>query len=118
MAREVTHESTGPLRIDGAEIDERGGSVLLCRCGLSAEYPFCDGAHEATRDEAARTLSRYDGDTERREVVEVAVDGDEDGDREVVSVLADDVDDTEETDDMEETDAAGGTEPERTGENG
>jgi len=78
MAREVTHESTGPLRIDEAEIDERGGSVLLCRCGLSAAYPFCDGAHEVTRDEAEGRLYRYDGDGDRREIAEVVVvDGDD-----------------------------------------
>lgn len=124
MAREVTHEPTGPLRIDEAEIDEHGGSVLLCRCGLSAQYPFCDGTHEATRDEAARTLYRYDGDGDgdRREIsAVVAVDGDEDGDREVVPVLADAVDDAEDVDDAEETDdvdPAGGEEPERTDEPG
>jgi CDGSH-type Zn-finger protein len=80
MAREVTHEATGPLRIDEAELVERGGSVMLCRCGLSSEYPFCDGSHEATRDEDEGRLYRYDGDGDgdRREIAEVVVvDGDD-----------------------------------------
>ncbi|WP_380676407.1 CDGSH iron-sulfur domain-containing protein [Salinigranum sp. GCM10025319] len=92
MVREVTHDATGPLRIDEAEIDERGGSVMLCRCGLSAEYPFCDASHEATRDEREGRLYRYEGD-DRREIAEVVVvDGDEDGD------------DTDDTDDAGERD--------------
>ncbi|WP_152040920.1 CDGSH iron-sulfur domain-containing protein [Salinigranum salinum] len=74
MAREITHEATGPLRIDAEKIEERGGSVLVCRCGLSAAYPFCDGSHGATDDEVDGRLYEYAGDDdegERREIVEV-----------------------------------------------
>jgi CDGSH-type Zn-finger protein len=74
MAREITHEATGPLRLDAGEIEARGGSVLVCRCGLSAAYPFCDDSHEATRDEVDGRLYEYAGDDdegERREIVEV-----------------------------------------------
>lgn len=47
--------NNGPLRIegdfsisahDGAEFGLGGRSVIsLCRCGLSENKPFCDGAH-------------------------------------------------------------------------
>ena len=45
----------GPYRVDGEGvtiIDWQGqkyaakdGNVVLCRCGASANKPFCDGAH-------------------------------------------------------------------------
>ena len=99
MAREVTHDATGPLRIDEAELVERGGSVMLCRCGHSAEYPFCDGSHEATHDEPEGRLYRYDGD-DRREIAEVVVvDGDDENEDEVC-----DVDGADSTGDADEHD--------------
>ena len=49
----------GPYRIDGEGvtiIDWQGqkyaakdGNVVLCRCGASANKPFCDGAHSRIR---------------------------------------------------------------------
>jgi len=30
---------------DGLE-EQRDGTVALCRCGLSAKKPFCDGSHK------------------------------------------------------------------------
>ena len=52
----VTVRNNGPLRLEGASItilDESGKEwglagrtlVSLCRCGQSANKPFCDGAH-------------------------------------------------------------------------
>lgn len=43
----------GPLRISGqVEIVDKDGAVVfegdktaICRCGLSAKKPFCDGTH-------------------------------------------------------------------------
>jgi CDGSH-type Zn-finger protein len=39
----------GPITIDdvdGNPIRTSEGSVALCRCGLSADKPFCDGSHK------------------------------------------------------------------------
>jgi CDGSH-type Zn-finger protein len=39
---------TGPLELvdpDGRPIEPPGEQVYLCRCGRSANKPFCDGTH-------------------------------------------------------------------------
>jgi CDGSH-type Zn-finger protein len=41
----------GPFRIldqDGVEIANERATVALCRCGLSARKPFCDGSHSVS----------------------------------------------------------------------
>jgi CDGSH-type Zn-finger protein len=61
--------SNGPLRVTGAfEISDPAGAkfdlagrttISLCRCGHSANKPFCDGAHNTAAfksDEKARAL--------------------------------------------------------------
>jgi CDGSH-type Zn-finger protein len=73
MAREVTHEATGPIRLDESDIDEEKGDVAVCLCGLSEEYPFCDGSHRVTEDEADDAVYKYESDDpedERREIEE------------------------------------------------
>ena len=74
MAREVTHEATGPLRLDEDDLDDEKGDVAVCLCGLSEEYPFCDGSHRATEDEEADVRYKYEDDSpggERREIEEI-----------------------------------------------
>ncbi|MEE8585602.1 MAG: CDGSH iron-sulfur domain-containing protein [Acidobacteriota bacterium] len=54
---EITCRKNGPLRIsgdfkildaDGNEFDLAGRKVIsLCRCGQSANSPFCDGSHKS-----------------------------------------------------------------------
>lgn len=46
MARIVELHDHGPLNL---KTDE--GPVAVCRCGLSADWPYCDGSHKKTRDE-------------------------------------------------------------------
>jgi CDGSH-type Zn-finger protein len=52
----VTPYPDGPLLVrgdvdilgpDGAPLPRRRRTVALCRCGLSALKPFCDGSHKA-----------------------------------------------------------------------
>lgn len=57
MAIEITSKPNGPYVISG-DVSElalkdgagnpyefKGSKVFLCRCGASANKPFCDGAH-------------------------------------------------------------------------
>jgi CDGSH-type Zn-finger protein len=58
MATKITPFSNGPLRIEGdftihdptgAQFGLAGRTVIsLCRCGQSANKPFCDGSHGRT----------------------------------------------------------------------
>jgi CDGSH-type Zn-finger protein len=69
--REVTHEATGPVRLDESDIDDQYGDIAICLCGLSDEQPFCDGSHRTTEDEALDVRYKYEGDSadgERRAV--------------------------------------------------
>lgn len=55
MATKITPLDNGPIRIEGEfEIFDGKGNqfglggrtvISLCRCGLSANKPFCDGSH-------------------------------------------------------------------------
>ncbi|WP_101296704.1 CDGSH iron-sulfur domain-containing protein [Halegenticoccus soli] len=77
MAREVTHTERGPLIVGPEDIDEEKGDVAICLCGLSDDYPFCDGSHRATESEEEGVRYRYEGG-ERREIarIEYAEEGD------------------------------------------
>jgi CDGSH-type Zn-finger protein len=56
MPAKITCNHNGPLRIEGEfEIVDPNGAafglagrkvISLCRCGLSENKPFCDGAHK------------------------------------------------------------------------
>ncbi|GIF77772.1 CDGSH iron-sulfur domain-containing protein [Asanoa siamensis] len=60
-AATVTPYPDGPLllrgdfemvTVDGETIETRRSTVALCRCGMSAIKPFCDGTHRTTRFKA------------------------------------------------------------------
>lgn len=71
MSRLIEHEATGPRRVDETDIDDEKGDIAICLCGLSADYPFCDGSHRTTTDERLDVVYRYeddDDDNPRREV--------------------------------------------------
>lgn len=53
----ITAYPDGPLLVrgdvelrsaDGEPVPARRRTVALCRCGMSALKPFCDGTHKAT----------------------------------------------------------------------
>jgi CDGSH-type Zn-finger protein len=71
MTRLIDHDATGPRTLDAADIDEEKGDIAVCQCGLSDAFPFCDGTHRETLDEAAGTRYRYveeGGELVRRQV--------------------------------------------------
>jgi len=74
MAREITHDATGPLFVDEDDIDDEKGDIAVCPCGLSNDYPFCDGSHRVTEDEREGVVYKYeddDPDRPRRPIVEM-----------------------------------------------
>ncbi|OLZ41981.1 (Fe-S) protein [Natrinema saccharevitans] len=70
MTRLVELEANGPRKLEPDDIDDEKGDVAVCQCGLSDDFPFCDGSHRRTRDEADGTTYVYE-DGQRREVKRV-----------------------------------------------
>jgi CDGSH-type Zn-finger protein len=58
MPRIVRFEATGPIRIDPQD-----KPVFVCACGLSANFPFCDGKHKICKDEDPAKVYRYNPET-------------------------------------------------------
>ncbi len=77
MTRLVELEATGPRKLEPEDIDDEKGDVAVCQCGLSDDFPFCDGSHRRTRDEEEGTTYVYE-DGERREVERVVTADEED----------------------------------------
>ena len=44
MARMIKHEATGPYEVKASD-----KSTWICMCGLSKNYPLCDGTHKVCR---------------------------------------------------------------------
>ncbi len=56
MARIIIHTAKAPHVFN----TPKGDTVAVCMCGLSQKYPFCDGSHKKTTDEADNVLYVYD----------------------------------------------------------
>jgi len=60
MPRLVRFEADGPVRIDPQD-----KPVFVCGCGLTKNFPMCDGSHKACKSEENGTLYVYDAERER-----------------------------------------------------
>ena len=67
MAREIIHDAEGPLLIDEGDLEEQGGTVAICECGLSANKPYCDGSHAVTAEEKDGKVYKYENDDDEGE---------------------------------------------------
>lgn len=63
MPRLVRHDLTGPIRVEPQD-----KPIFICACGLTRNFPFCDGSHKACKDEEQGAVYVYDA--ELRRVVE------------------------------------------------
>ncbi|RME75313.1 MAG: CDGSH iron-sulfur domain-containing protein [Chloroflexi bacterium] len=65
MAKQIKGRENGPYLIegtatyvdaDGNEQTTQGTTIALCRCGGSANKPFCDGTHRKINFEAPEII--------------------------------------------------------------
>ncbi len=69
MARIIIHKAKKPL----VHKTESGDTVAICMCGLSSNYPFCDGSHKMTAEEEEDAVYIYD--SEKKRLVKLDVSG-------------------------------------------
>jgi len=60
MARLIRSDRDGPIKIDPQD-----KPVFICGCGLTSNFPFCDGSHKRCRNEEAGKVYVYDPDTKQ-----------------------------------------------------
>lgn len=74
MSRLVELDATEPKKLDESDLDPEKGDIAVCQCGLSDDFPFCDGSHRVTRSESEEVCYQYierNGDMGRREIEQV-----------------------------------------------
>jgi CDGSH-type Zn-finger protein len=55
---------SGPVRLvdhEGRPFPHSGDDLVLCRCGRSADKPFCDGSHRLARGDESSERQGRDG---------------------------------------------------------
>ncbi len=65
MARIIRSDRDGPHRIDPQD-----KPVFICGCGLTENWPYCDGSHKPCATEEEGTVYRYEEDGSRVAVAE------------------------------------------------
>ncbi len=65
MARIIRMEGTGPVKVEPQD-----KPVFICACGLTKNFPFCDGSHKPCKDETEGKTYRYNADGTRDEVAD------------------------------------------------
>ncbi len=67
MPRLIRHDAEGPIKIEPQD-----KPIFVCACGLSKNFPLCDGAHKGCKGETPGVVSVYDA--QREKVVEERAD--------------------------------------------
>lgn len=67
MARLIEHNLNGPYEIPPSE-----KSAWICMCGLSKNYPFCDGAHKHAKQQETEG-KQYTYNAETAEVIDTPI---------------------------------------------
>ena len=63
MPRLVSHDKDGPIKVEPQD-----KPIFICACGLSKNFPFCDGSHKPCKSEDPSRTYRYNPDGTRDEL--------------------------------------------------